>query len=481
MLTPSKHLHADVRSHRETRKSIVSVRSLCRDFVRPNGTVVTVLEGINLDIYDNEFLAILGTSGSGKSTMLRCLAGLLKPTRGTVTFAEPEDPEDPLLSFVFQSFALFPWLTVRENVEIAVRKLPKNERNARVDDILELVGLASYDGVYPRELSGGMKQRVSLARAMVGEPMVLFLDEPFSALDPLTSESLRAEIGRLWMQADRKIRSAVLVTHSLDEAMQLADRVIILQANPGSIYRVFEVNLPRPRNPNSEEFRLLEAELERLFGELQLGRMLFEHEEDHHPPHLPAASAIPSVEQAQGGAQTPTQANASESSTLSGMDRPRRVKPIINTSLVLVEGLLTRLAEEEIGMDLYDLADELGQSVDHVIPAVASGELLGLLYTPGTRLVLTETGRSFAKEQDTMLRRAVLKNACLNLPLVASIYELVKGTQGQGLEKSIALEQIVMMLPFEDPDLQFEALLKWCRHVNLLSYDAAKSLLYAED
>jgi NitT/TauT family transport system ATP-binding protein len=477
----SKNQPTEPRHQKQSRKNIVSVRSLCRDFVRPNGNVVTVLEGINLDIYDNEFLAILGTSGSGKSTLLRCMAGLLKPTRGTVTFAEPEDPTDPLLSFVFQSFALFPWLTVKENVEIAVRHLPKNERNARVEGILELVGLAAYDSVYPRELSGGMKQRVSLARAMVGEPMVLFLDEPFSALDPLTSESLRAEIGRLWTQPERKIRSTVLVTHSLDEAMQLADRVIILQSNPGMIYRSFEINLPRPRIPNSQEFRALEDELERIFGELQLGRMLFEHDEEHQPEAASAGLPVSTK-----GETTPEQvshasAEAKTTQPSAAGDRPRRVKPLINTSLVLVEGLLTRLAEEEIGMDLYDLADELGQSVDHVLPAVASGELLGLLYTPGTRLVLTETGRSFAQEQDPLLRRAILRDACLNLPLVASIYELVKGTQGEGLEKSIALEQIVMMLPFEDPDVQFEALLKWCRHVSLLSYDASKASLYAED
>lgn len=477
MLTASKNHNHDHRHGRETRKQTVSVRSLCRDFVRPNGNVVTVLEGINLDVYDNEFLAILGTSGSGKSTLLRCMAGLLKPTRGTVSFAEPPDADDPLLSFVFQSFALFPWLTVKENVEIAVRHLPKAERNARVDSILELVGLAAYDGVYPRELSGGMKQRVSLARAMVGEPMVLFLDEPFSALDPLTSESLRAEIGRLWMQPERKIRSAIFVTHSLDEAMQLADRVVILQSNPGMIYRTFEINLPRPRNPNSEEFRKLEDDLERIFGELQLGRMLSEHEEDAHHHHEPLPT------QATAPAQSTATSSSEKASTVaaSSSERPRRVKPLINTSLVLVEGLLTRLAEEEVGMDLYDLADDMGQSVDHVLPAVASGELLGLLFTPGTRLVLTETGRSFAREQDPLLRRAILREACLNLPLVASIYELVKGTQGEGLEKSIALEQIVMMLPFEDPDIQFEALLKWCRHVNLLSYEAASSVLYAED
>ncbi|NBX17731.1 MAG: ATP-binding cassette domain-containing protein [Proteobacteria bacterium] len=480
MISLSKQAHTEAHRPKETRKNVVSVRALCRDFVRPNGNVVTVLEGINLDIYDNEFLAVLGTSGSGKSTLLRCMAGLLKPTRGTVTFAEPEDPEDQLLSFVFQSFALFPWLTVKENIELSIRQLPKSERNARIDAILELVGLGAYEGVYPRELSGGMKQRVSLARAMVGEPMVLFLDEPFSALDPLTSESLRAEIGRLWMQPDRKIRSTVFVTHSLDEAMQLADRVVILQSNPGMIYRTFEINLPRPRNPNSEEFRRLEDELGRIFGELQLGRMLSEHEDDHHHPPSDAQSA----QSAGGKLQTegrPAGAVASGTSASEGGERVRRVKPLINTSLVLVEGLLTRLAEEEIGMDLYDLADDMGQSVDHVLPAVASGELLGLLFTPGTRLVLTEKGRTFAEEQDPLIRRAILRDACLNLPLVASIYELVKGTQNEGLEKSIALEQIVMMLPFEDPDVQFEALLKWCRHVNLLSYEASSSALYAED
>jgi NitT/TauT family transport system ATP-binding protein len=474
MIRPAQNLQV-AQPPKDTRKSVVSVRSLCKDFVRPNGNVVTVLEGINIDVYDGEFLAVLGTSGSGKSTLLKCMAGLLKPTRGAVTYAQPEKVEDPLVSFVFQSFSLFPWMTVRENVEIAVRHLPKHERAARVDSILELVGLASYEDVFPRELSGGMKQRVSLSRAMVGEPMVLYLDEPFSALDPLTSESLRAEIGRLWMQPDRNIRAAVFVTHNLDEAMQLADRVIILQANPGMIYRTFEIPLPRPRNSNSPEFRKLEDDLARLFGELQLGLMLSDHEEEHHH-HASNAATQSSKEEQQKSANQSSGTPAAQPS-----ERPRRTKPLINPSLVLVEGLLTRLAEEEIGMDLYDLADDMGQSVDLVLPAVASGELLGLLFTPGTRLVLTERGRSFAEEQDPLLRRAILRDSCLNLPLVASIYELVKGKQGEGLEKAIALEQIVMMLPFEDPDVQFEALLKWCRHVNLMSYDASTGILYAED
>ena len=447
-----------------SQKVLLSVRSLCKDFRRPTGTLFPVLEGINLDIFDGEFLAIVGTSGSGKSTLLRLMAGLLKPDRGKVSYAQTDKSNEQLISFVFQNFALFPWLTVRENVEISVRNTPKEERARLVDHMLELVGLVGFEDVYPRELSGGMKQRVSLSRAMVCEPVLMFMDEPFSALDPLTAQSLRAELGRLWTQADRKIRSIVLVTHSLDEAVQLADRIIILSAAPGTIFKSIEVNLPRPRNPNSIEYQKLEEFVEKTFGELYLNKITAEHEED--------TSALETA----GAAQQNTGSVPKDK-----LAPTKRIKPLINTSLVLVEGLLTRLGEETEGLDLYDLADDMGQGVDQMLPAVASAEMLELLYTPGTLLVLTERGRAFASEQDPLKRRAILREACLNLPLMASLYEVVRSRHDEGLEKSIALEQIVMMLPFEDPDLQFDALLKWGRHVNLLSYDAAKDILCTED
>ena len=159
----------------------------------------------------------------------------------------------------------------------------------------------------------------------------------------------------------------------------------------------------------------------------------------------------------------------------------RRVKPLINTSLVVVEGLLTRLSEEKGAMDLYDLADDMGQSVDQMLPAVASAEMLGFIQTPGTRIVFTEVGREFVGEQDPQKRQAILRKAVRHLPVVSNLYEVVRGHGEEGLEKNIAVEQLVLMLPFEDPEVQFEAMLKWARHVDLLSYDSQSETLFVEE
>lgn len=436
------------------RKALVSVRSLCKDFVRPNGTVHTVLEGINLDIYDGEFLAILGISGSGKTTLLRCMAGLLTQDRGAVKFVPPAAENRQPLSFVFQGVALFPWLTVRENIEVAVQSLPREERVRRVDNILELVGLEGFEDCRPHELSGGMKQRVSLARALVADPMVVFMDEPFSALDPLTSHSLQSELLRIWAHPERKIRAMVMVTHDLSEALELADRVVILDANPGMVYRAIDIDLPRPRDPNSEAYQQLEELIERTFSELHLDRFVGEEE-----------SQKDFTEDLEEG-------KVASNSLGETAYRPPRLRPLINTSLVLVEGLVMRLKGESEPMDLYDLCDDMGQSVDLMLPAVAAAEVLGFVNTPGTLLVLTDFGRAFAEEQDYERRRELFRAACLRLPLVAHIYSIVEHSESGKIDKEVALDQIVLMLPFEDPDVQFEALLKWCRHTNLLTYDS---------
>ncbi|MES2615469.1 MAG: ABC transporter ATP-binding protein, partial [Bdellovibrionota bacterium] len=216
-------------------KPILSIRSLCKDYRRPSGNLFTVLENINFDLYEGEFVAIIGLSGSGKSTLLRCMAGLLNPERGTVSYATPSAQNMQLSAFVFQSFALFPWMTIRENISVSMPRVSKKEQDDRIDKVIQMVGLKGFEDAYPRELSGGMRQRVSFARAMVADPMIMFMDEPFSALDPLTSESLRAELLRIWMQPERKIRAAVLVTHRFEEALQIADRIVILSSNPGTI------------------------------------------------------------------------------------------------------------------------------------------------------------------------------------------------------------------------------------------------------
>lgn len=458
-------------------KPILSIRSLCKDYRRPNGNLFTVLENINLDLYDGEFLAIVGLSGSGKSTLLRCMAGLLQPDRGTVSYAAPSSDNRQLSAFVFQSFALFPWMTIRENIAVSMPKVSKKEQDDRIDKIIQMVGLKGFEDAYPRELSGGMRQRVSFARAMVADPMIMFMDEPFSALDPLTSESLRAELVRIWMQPERKIRASVLVTHRFEEALQLADRVVILSSNPGTIFKIIDINLPYPRVPNSKEFIELEEQLEKSFGQLHLDKVTEDTEFDHLAHQIQHKHT--------SGTLHETKTDLHQEKHVSELShkkyaptKSQRIKPLINTSLTLVEGLVTRLSIESEATDLYDLCEDMGQSVDQVLPAVAAGETLGFIHTPGIRVVLTQEGRNFAREENPATRAKMMRQAILKLPLVSTIYELVKNTDQGGLDAEIAVDQIVMMLPFEDHDMQFQTLLKWCRHANLLVYDSDEEKLF---
>lgn len=421
-------------------KVLLSVRALSKDFRRPNGNLFTVLEGINLELYDSELLAIVGLSGSGKSTLMRCMAGLLTPDRGNILYHEKASDDNQLNAFVFQSFALFPWMTIRENIAISITKLPKAEQDERIEQVVQMVGLKGFEDAYPKELSGGMKQRVSFARAMVSDPMILFMDEPFSALDPLTAESLRTEIVRIWSNPKRKVRAGVLVTHNFSEALQLADRIVILSSNPGTVFKTIEVNLRRPRVVNSKEFQDILEELENTFGKLHLDKIT--DETDDSKIKKDGALVV------------------------------QKVKPLINANLTLVEGLLSRLSVESEEQDLYDLCEEMGQSVDQMVPTVVAGETLGFITTPGVGVVLTPAGRTFALEHNPNKRSEIMQKAMLNLPLISTIYNLVKAAGSAGLGADVALQQIVTMLPFEDHHIQFQTLLKWCRHSNLLVYDA---------
>ncbi len=235
---------------------ILQVKDVSRSYFE-NGKQFEVLHDITFDLYDRDFVCIVGPSGCGKSTLLREIVGLDKPTSGEILFrGQPVTPEDPKMSMVFQSFALFPWLTVTQNVELGLEAhgVPPEERKQRAKKYIDAVGLAGFDNAFPRELSGGMKQRVGLARALAMDPVLLCMDEPFSALDALTAQNLRDEILQLWTNPDLPPSAVLMVTHSIDEAVYLADRVVALSARPGRIVKIDTIDLPRPRNRKEPEF-----------------------------------------------------------------------------------------------------------------------------------------------------------------------------------------------------------------------------------
>ncbi len=221
-----------------------------------NGNPFPILEGITFDVNDNEFVCIVGPSGSGKSTLLRMVAGLEKPTGGKISFTAKNGSSDVVVSMVFQSFALFPWLTVMENVCVGLeaKNVPREERLKRASSYIDIVGLNGFEDAYPKELSGGMKQRVGIARSLAVGPDLLCMDEPFSALDVLTAQGLRDEVLTLWHKDELPPSAVLMVTHNLEEAVYMADRVIIISQRPGRMISDMTIELPRPRDRKSPEF-----------------------------------------------------------------------------------------------------------------------------------------------------------------------------------------------------------------------------------
>jgi NitT/TauT family transport system ATP-binding protein len=239
---------------------LVTVSGLDQIYHMGSGGELLVLRDINLTLKENEIVALLGRSGSGKSTFLRIVAGLLQPTRGNVTIeGQPVDGPAGQVALVFQTFALFPWLTVLENVEIGLEAqgVAPDLRHKRALSAIDLIGLDGYESAYPKELSGGMRQRVGLARALVVHPKVLLMDEPFSALDVLTAETLRTDLLDLWSEGKMPISSILMVTHNIEEAVLMSDRVLVFSSNPGHIVAELPVDLPRPRNRTAPAFRKL--------------------------------------------------------------------------------------------------------------------------------------------------------------------------------------------------------------------------------
>ena len=236
--------------------ALIELSNVEKSFASRHGTI-SIMTDISFDVADSDFLAIVGPSGCGKSTLLRLIQGLDHPTAGEIRFrGKPVRDVCDQMAMVFQSFALYPWLTVKENVALGLeaRHATPERLESQVDRYISVTGLVGFEEAYPRELSGGMRQRVGLARALAVEPAVLLMAEPFSALDPLTAESLREEVLQLWRDPQLPPEAVVLVTHNIEEALVMADRIIVLSRRPGRVLAGVPVNLPRPRDRKSPAF-----------------------------------------------------------------------------------------------------------------------------------------------------------------------------------------------------------------------------------
>ena len=331
---------------------------------KPPEAVIQVIAPTDICVYAGEILAVLGPSGSGKSTLLRILTGLSQPSAGEVLWhGKPAAASRPSVSIVFQNFALFPWLTVLENVEAPLKAKGYDElaRRKRSLKILETVGLDGFEAAYPKELSGGMKQRVGFARALVVEPEVLFMDEPFSALDVLTAENLRGELLELWKDKSIPTRAVYIVTHNIEEAVLLADRIIVLAKNPGDIRTDFRVDIPQPRDRKSPEFL---QRVDYVYKVLTQPESVFE---------TPAVSVM-----------HPVTANKRAKFPMLPHARPGGIT-----------GLLEILHDRGGRDDIYHVADDLAFEIDDLLPIVEAASMLGFVRVSEGDVELTPPGGTF--------------------------------------------------------------------------------------
>jgi NitT/TauT family transport system ATP-binding protein len=422
-------------------KRIIEARQIEKSYQQPEGHQIQVIAPVDLSIEADTIVALLGPSGSGKSTMLRMLSGLVAPTSGEVLWHEtPMTKCRPNVAIVFQSFALFPWLTVLENVEtpLLAQGMTKDERRSRALHALDSVGLKNFETAYPKELSGGMKQRVGFARALAVEPEILFMDEPFSALDVLTAENLRGELMELWLARKIPTRAIFIVTHNIEEAVLLADRIIVLGSSPAKIRADFRIPLSQPRDRKSPAFVLYVDYIYKVMTQPQL---------DLAPPVAKSGAAKP---------RPPKLPHA----------RPGGVAG-------LLELLIDRKGEE----DMYHIAEELLLEVDDLLPIIDASVLLGFVTAKEGDVVMTPEGNRFA-EADIPTRKILFRNAVLAR---ADLLQQMRKTLMSKADHSMPLDFFHDILDEyfseEETKQQIETALNWGRYAEIFEYDSENDRL----
>lgn len=424
---------------------IIEARQLEKFYPQPDGHRIQVIAATDLAVYPGQIIALLGPSGCGKSTLLRMLTGLSPASAGGVYWhGEPVRDGTPNVSIVFQSFALFPWLTVIENVEapLEARGVAPLERRKRALRIIDAVGLDGFETAYPKELSGGMKQRVGVARALVVEPEVLFMDEPFSALDVLTAETLRGELLELWLEHKIPTRAIFIVTHNIEEAVVLADRIVVLGRNPAHIHADFSVNLPHPRDRKTSSFVELVDEIYRVLTR-----------PDHEYEAAPPKSAV------------------------LGKSVNRKAIMLPHTRPGGMAGLLEILVDQGGRADLHKLADELSLEVDALLPTMDTAALLGLLRIEEGDALITPEGQAFA-QADIQQRKAIFRKAALaNIPLLAQMQSALKAKSNRTLSDEFFRDLLDEHFSADETRRQLETAIQWGRYAELFDYDAATGKL----
>ena len=423
--------------------AIVELRGVGKSFKSADGRLRSVLEDVDFRLAEGEIVSLLGQSGSGKSTLLRIMAGLIKVDAGEVRYRDrPLFGPARGISMVFQSFALFPWLTVQGNVELGLeaRGVAPIERAKRAEAAIELIGLAGFEGALPRELSGGMRQRVGIARALVVEPEVLLMDEAFSALDVLTGERLREDILELWTTRAMPTKAILVVSHNIEEAVLMADRVLIFASDPGRVRFQLAVQLPRPRDPESAEVRQLIDEVYALMtaGTGRAGRTAEE------PVRLQLAERLPEAD------------------------------------IGRMEGLLEMLMDEAFGgrADLPKLAEETELTDAELLPLGQALSLLGLAQLADGDLHITPLGRRYVEGAHALRQEIFGQQLLAHVPLAAHIRHSLEQEASGELPEEPFLRLLSESLDAAEAERVLRTAIEWGRHGEVYEYNYTTGLIH---
>ena len=417
---------------------LLDVQGVCKSFRKPDGDELVVLENVNLTLRPGEIVGLLGRSGSGKSTLLRVIAGLDEPSGGLVNYlGHAVTGPASGIAMVFQSFALFPWLTVLENVQLGLEALgvAEAEQRKRSLQAIDLIGLDGFESAYPRELSGGMRQRVGFARALVVHPNILLMDEPFSALDVLTAETLRSDFLDLWGEGQLPIRSVLLVTHNIEEAVQMCDRMLIFSTHPGRVVSEIPVDLPQPRHAQDPRFRAL---IDRVYVEM---------------------TARPRGEPR--GARTERFAGTGIGTALT------------HVSSNVLTGLMEAVNEPPYNgrADLPVIAEEQHLEVDDLFPAAEALQMLRFAEVEGGDIKLTEAGLQFARSETDERKKLFARHLITYVPLAAHIRRVLDERASHSAPKSRFFDELEDYMAEEAAEQTLRTIISWGRYAELFAYD----------